>query len=102
MSESAIADMSAPQIRILPVRTTRTEKNRQYKAAQRERERQTGLVKVEVMLSASDAQLVNWLRTAQSGNAETFIARALVVGAKFAYNSGNVRGGKRRIKGVAK
>ena len=94
------ADMSA--IHALPTRTKRQEQNRLAKQAQRERAKQTGVVKFEVLLVASEAQLVNWLRDAQSGPRDSFIARALVVGAKFLFNAGNVRGGKKRIKGGAK
>ena len=94
-----IADMSAPLLRVVPQRTARQEQNRRAKQAQRERDRAAGIVAVELKLSTADAQLVEWLRGAQAGNPETFDARALVIGAKFLYNAGNVKGGKRRIKG---
>lgn len=96
------ADLSANPLRVLPGRTARTEQNRLAQQRSRAKAREKGLVKFEITLSASDAQLVNWLRQAQSGSEETFLARALVLGAKFAYNSGNVRGGKKRIKGATK
>ena len=96
------ADMSALPLRALPARTSRTEQNRQAKQRQRAREREIGLALFHIALSGSDAAMVNWLRTAQSGDVETFLARALVTGAKFVYNSGNVRGGKKRIKGAGK
>jgi hypothetical protein len=91
--------MSALPLRVLPARTARAEQNRQAKARQREREREIGLATFHIALSGADAAMVHWLRTAQSGDVETFLARALVVGCKFVYNSGNVRGGKKRIKG---
>lgn len=94
------ADMSALPFRVLPSRKARTEKNRQYKAAQRARDRERGFVKLEIRVPESEAQLIEWLRTAQAGNPETFLSRALVTGAKFVYNAGNVRGGKKRIKGA--
>lgn len=94
------ADTSA--IHVVPARTARQEQNRRAKAAQRDRQRQSGLVKVELHLTGADAALVEWLRRSQSGNPETFAVRALVVGAKFLYNAGNVRGGKKRIKGAGK
>jgi hypothetical protein len=99
MTAPSIADTSA--IHAVPKRSKRTEQNRRAKQAQRERERNSGLVKFEVFLGASDGQLVAWLREAQSGSREDFISRALVMGAKFLYNSGNVRGGKKRIKRTA-
>lgn len=99
MKAAKIADMSA-LLEVLPRRSRRTEQNRQAKERQRARAQGVGLVKVEVMLTTEAAQLVTWLRKAQSGDMATFVSRALVVGAKFVYNSGNVRGGKKRIKGT--
>lgn len=96
----AIADMSALP-RILPSRSPRTEQNRRAKQRQRARMQATGVVTVSVTLPAADAQLLVWLRRAQAGSEAQFYARALVIGAKFVYNSGNVRGGKRRIKSGA-
>lgn len=99
---NAIADMSAwPQPRLVPARTPRTEQNRRAKQRQRERDRAVGVTTVPVSLTVEEAQLLVWLRKAQAGPDATFYARALVIGAKFVYNSGNVRGGKRRIKGGA-
>jgi hypothetical protein len=92
-----IADMSAFP-KLLPARSPRTEQNRRAKQAQRARQLAAGQVTVTVTLPAGEAQLLVWLRTAQSGSPEQFYARALVTGAKFVYNSGNVRGGKRRFK----
>ena len=97
-----IADMSAQPLRALPDRKARTEQNRLAKQRSREKAKEQGLVTFQIQLPAADAQTVAWLRQAQSGSPETFLARALVVGAKFAYNSGNVRGGKKRIKGARK
>lgn len=104
----AIADMSAhaePRRtafpRLLPVRSPRTEQNRRAKQRQRDKQRTVGAVTFPVMLTAEDAQLLVWLRQAQAGSEAQFYARALVIGAKFVYNSGNVRGGKRRIKSGA-
>jgi len=94
-----IADMSANPLRALPARTPRTEQNRQAKQRQRARAREKGITTFHIELPADQAQLLAWLRNAQSGDVETFLARALVTGAKFVYNSGNVRGGKNRIKG---
>ncbi len=95
------ADMSAMPFVVVPQRTARAEQNRLAKQRQRARAGAAGLVKLEIHLSASDAALVTWLRQAQSGNPDSFVARALVTGAKFVFNSGNVRGGKKRIKGGA-
>ena len=104
MSEAALknADMSASPFVIVPKRTTRTENNRKAKQRSRAKAAAAGLKKLEVVLTASDAQLVGWVRKAQSGNPETFLGRALVVGAKFLFNAGNVCGGKKRIKGGAR
>lgn len=97
-----IADMSATQIRVLPVRPPRKEQNRLAKQRSREKKAAQGRVTFQIELAGSDAVTVKFLQEAQSGNRETFLARALLVGAKFAYNSGNVRGGKKRIKGAHK
>ncbi|HEY3898958.1 MAG TPA: hypothetical protein VGM54_10115 [Chthoniobacter sp.] len=94
-----IADMSALPLRVVPDRTARTEQNRQAKQRQRERERVGGFTEVHVKLSAEQVAQLTWLRQAQSGDMESFLVRALMTGAKFVYNSGNVRGGKKRIKG---
>jgi len=96
------ADMSAQPLRALPVRSPRTEQNRQAKQRQRQREKEEGKFSFTIDLAGSDAQTIKFLRNAQSGNRETFLARALLIGAKFVYNSGNVRGGKKRIKGGGK
>ena len=95
-----IADMSALP-RLLPARSRRAEQNRLAKERQRAREAEVGLVTLHVTVPASDAQLIKWLRTAHQGDEASFLTRALIVGAKFTYNSGNVRGGKKRIKGLA-
>ncbi|MDR3406350.1 MAG: hypothetical protein P4L99_27950 [Chthoniobacter sp.] len=91
--------MSALPLKAVPSRTARTEQNRQAKQRERAKAREAGLATFHITLPADQAQQLAWLRTAQSGDVETFFARALVTGAKFVYNSGNVRGGKRRIKG---
>jgi hypothetical protein len=91
------ADMSAfPQL--VPARSPRTEQNRRAKQRQRQRQLAAGTVTMTVPLTAADAQLLAWLRTAQSGSEAEFYTRALMTGAKFCYNSGNVSGGKRRFK----
>lgn len=95
-----IADMSALP-HVLPARTARTEQCRQAKQRQRARQLAAGAVTFSVTLTAADAQLLVWLRKAQPGSEAQFYTRALVTGAKFCYNSGNVRGGKRRIKSGA-
>ena len=95
-----IADMSAFP-KLLPARSPRTEQNRQAKIRQRARQLAAGVVTFSVTLTAADAQLLVWLRQAQAGSEAEFYTRALVTGAKFVYNSGNVRGGKRRFKSGA-
>lgn len=95
-----IADMSALPLQVVPARTARAEQNRRAKQRQRDKEKALGVTEVLVKLTAEQVAQLTWLRQAQSGDLESFFARALVIGAKFVYNSGNVRGGKKRIRGA--
>jgi len=97
-----IADMSAFPLRVVPQRSTRAEQNRLAQERSRAKKAAKGLVMVQVQVTAAEAFLLETLRNAQAGPKETFHGRALITGAKFVFNSGNVRGGKKRIKGGAR
>lgn len=71
---------------------------REAKQRQRERERERGWAKIEVRLTAEEADLLVKAVAMYSGAPEEFYARALTTGAKFLANAGNVRGGKVRLK----
>lgn len=81
----AIADMSS-----------RAEKLREYKARQRERERQQGARIITIRLSADEPEWFARMRHEQRGPLEDFPRRALMQGACFAVNAGRPSGTKVR------
>ena len=96
----SIADQSAPLAVVSLARLHRTEKNRLYKAAQRDRERASGRLTIEIKLNPEEAEAFRALQLAQNGPVDDFAKRALLTGAKFLYNAGNRRGGKKRVSTV--
>ncbi len=70
-----------------------------HKAAQRERERAASARVFTIRLSANEAELLLTARQRQRGSIEGFEARALVTGALFLANAGNVRGAKLKRQG---
>jgi len=92
------ADMSAPANSELLVSLTRTEKNRRYKAAQRARQKASGVTTLTIELTEEETKAFRAMQAAQRGPIEDFAKRALLTGAKFVANSGNTRGGKKKIR----
>lgn len=73
---------------------------RERKQRQRERLAEAGVTKVEIQVTAEEAELLAKLKELQKGNPDTFLGRALLMGAKFLANSGQPKGQK--VKGGAK
>lgn len=73
---------------------------RERKQRQRQRLAEVGVVKIELLVTAEESALLAELRDRQKGNVDTFLARALLTGAKFLANAGQAKG--RKVKGGAK
>lgn len=95
------ADRSASANSKPLVKLTRREKNRAYKAAQRNRQKAAGITTIQIELSSEEAQAFRAMQRIQSGPEWDFAKRALLTGAKFVANSGNSRGGKKKIRRLA-
>lgn len=81
---------------------SRKEQNRRNKAAQRQREKEAGQATITITLSAQEYTDFLTMRDTQSGPIDTFAKRAFLTGCKFCANSGNVRGGKKKIRSNTK
>lgn len=79
--------------------TTRADANRRAKQRQRERQASRGDRKLEIVVSATEYDLLLKLRELQRGPVEDFWKRALVTGACFTANSGTPRGSKVKRQG---
>lgn len=77
---------------------SRKEQNRRNKAAQRQREKEAGQATITITLSAKEYTAFLAMRDTQSGPIDTFAKRAFLTGCKFVANSGNIRGGKKKIR----
>jgi len=86
---------------VVAARQRRVERRReQFRASQQKRRialRASGSHTVQVVINNAEFSILNTAATLQNGPLDDFWKRALLVGAKFLANSGNVKGGKVRL-----
>jgi hypothetical protein len=98
--ESAPGDMSSGRHSITPATLSKRERDRRNKAAQRARQKAHGSHTLTITLTADEAAAFRALQERQAGPKDDFAKRALITGAKFLYNAGNRRGGKKRVRTI--
>ncbi len=76
----------------------RRAQNKEAQKRSRDKARSEGGTEIRVKLCWQELELLEAAAALQAGPREDFFRRALLTGAKFLANSGNVRGGKRRFR----
>lgn len=79
-------------------RERRREASRKAHKARRDAARQSGALEIRLVFTGDEAALLQTLREKSSVPIETWAPYCFLTGAKFVFNMGNVRGGKKRIR----